>query len=87
VTLRPSCKQLLDIAIAEREPKIEPDRVLNHGRREAMAAVREQRHAPTIRLSALPASVSVTMPTRATRVLRRSDAELPLSRRFGSETA
>ena len=58
-------KQLLDIAIAKREPKIEPDRVLNQGRREAMAAVREQRHAPTIRLSAVPTSVCVTMPSSA----------------------
>src|SRR3954466_11282698 len=55
-------KQLLDIAIADREPKIEPDRVLNHGRREAMAAVQEQSHSLTIRLSAFSASVSVTMP-------------------------
>ena len=36
---------LLDIAIAQSEPQIEPDRVLDDLRREAMAEVAERSHA------------------------------------------
>jgi len=38
-------QELLDIAIAQSEAEIEPDRVLDDLRREAMAAVAERSHA------------------------------------------
>ena len=33
------CKQLLDIAIAQGEAQVEPNRMLNHGRRETVPAI------------------------------------------------
>jgi hypothetical protein len=38
-------QELLDVAIAQREPQIEPDRMLNDRRREAMPAIGEDCHA------------------------------------------
>jgi hypothetical protein len=47
-------QQLLDIAVAQREPKIEPDRVLDDLGREPMAAIAEQGHADILPYSAHP---------------------------------
>src|SRR6266851_2425228 len=37
-------KQLLDVAIAQGEAQVEPNRVLNHGRREPVPAIRDRKH-------------------------------------------
>jgi hypothetical protein len=58
--LQPSLGQeILHIAIAQGEAQVQPDRVLDYWRREAMAAIGEQRHVRTltdrpIRSSPLP---------------------------------
>src|SRR6266851_8978927 len=38
------CKQLLNVAIAQGEAQVEPNRVLNHGRREPVPAIRDRKH-------------------------------------------
>ena len=56
-------QQLLDVAIAQGEAEIEPDRVLNDLGREAMAAVAERSHADILPDTPLaPDPVSVKMP-------------------------
>jgi len=56
-------KQLLDIAVAQGEAEIEPDRVLNDLGREAMAAVAERAHADILSDTPLASDpVSMTMP-------------------------
>jgi hypothetical protein len=56
-------EQFLDVAVAQGEAKIQPDRVLDDLGREAMAAVAEQGHADTLPdPPTTPDSVSVTMP-------------------------
>jgi hypothetical protein len=55
-------QQLLDIAVAQSEAEIEPDRVLDDLGREAMAAVAERSHPGILPYSPLPTPVSVTVP-------------------------
>jgi hypothetical protein len=56
-------QQFLDIAIAQGEAEIQPDRVLDELGREAMAAVAERNHADILSDASLaPDPVSVTMP-------------------------
>ena len=50
-----SPSQFLDIAVAQREAEIEPDRVLDDLSREAMAAVAERSHADILPYPPLPA--------------------------------
>jgi len=47
-------QQLLDIAVAQGEPEIEPDRVLDDLGREPVAAIAEQGHADILPYSAHP---------------------------------
>src|SRR5712672_2586315 len=55
-------EELLDIAVAQCEPEIKPDRVLDDRRREAMPSVGELIHAGSLSHGlALSNSVSVTM--------------------------
>ena len=57
-------QQLLDIAVAQGEAEIEPDRVLDDLGREAMAAVAERAHADILSDTPLASDpVSVTMPS------------------------
>ena len=44
------CKQFLDIAIAQGEAQLKPNRMLNHGRRETVPAIRDQKHPRSLRL-------------------------------------
>src|SRR5689334_2120520 len=63
-------QQFLDIAVAQGEAEIKPDRVLDDLGREAMAAVAERRHVDVLPdTPSAPDPVSVTMP-----VLPLSDA-------------
>jgi HSP20 family protein len=56
-------KQILHIAIAQGEPEVQPDRVLDDRRRKAMSAIREMGHARTLSDQLLPGDpVAVTMP-------------------------
>ena len=56
-------QQFLDIAVAQGEAEIEPDRVLDDLGREAMAAVAERAHADILSDTPLASDpVSVTMP-------------------------
>src|SRR6516162_8905935 len=56
-------QQLLDIAVAQGEAKVEPNRVLDDLEREAMAAVAKRGHADILADQPLsPDPVSVTMP-------------------------
>src|SRR5204863_560769 len=56
-------QQFLDIAVAQGEAEIEPDRVLDDLGREAMAAVAERAHADILSGTPLASDpVSVTMP-------------------------
>src|SRR6516165_476554 len=58
-------QQLLDIAVAKGEAKVEPNRVLDDLGREAMATVAERGHADILADQPLsPDPVSVTMPDR-----------------------
>jgi hypothetical protein len=58
-----TASSLLDIAVAQREAEIEPDRVLNDLGREAMAAVAERAHADILSDTPLASDpVSMTMP-------------------------
>ena len=58
-------QQFLDIAVAQGEAEIEPDRVLDDLGREAMAAVAERAHADILSDTPLASDpVSVTMPLR-----------------------
>ncbi len=58
-------EELLDVAVAQCEPQIKPDRVLDDRRREAMSAVGELIHAGSLPHGLAPSnSVSVTMPPR-----------------------
>ena len=58
-------QQLLDIAVAQGEAEIEPDRVLDDLGREAMAALAERAHADILSDTPLASDpVSVTMPAR-----------------------
>jgi hypothetical protein len=58
-------KQILHVAITQRETKIEPDRVLDDRRRKAMSAMREMGHARTLSDQFLPGDpVAVTMRRR-----------------------
>src|SRR5215813_3901583 len=59
-------QQLLDIAVAQGEAEIKPDRVLDDLGREAMAVVAERSHADILSDPPLtPDPVSVTMPLEA----------------------
>jgi hypothetical protein len=42
-------KQLLNVAIAQREAQVEPNRMLNHGRRETVPAIRDRKCPPSLR--------------------------------------
>src|SRR5690348_15379257 len=56
-------QQFLDIAVAQGEAEIKPDRVLDDLGREAMAAVAERRHVDILPdTPSAPDPVSVTMP-------------------------
>src|SRR5216683_1192054 len=56
-------EELLDVAVAQCEPEIKPDRVLDDRRREAMPSVGELIHAGSLPHGLAPSnSVSVTMP-------------------------
>ena len=57
-------QQFLDIAVAQGEAEIEPDRVLDHLGREAMTAVAERSHTDILPDTRSPNPVSVTMPYR-----------------------
>ena len=58
-------QQFLDIAVAQGEAEIEPDRVLDDLGRKTMAAIAERSHAVTLTLrAALARPVSVTKPLR-----------------------
>src|ERR1700720_787132 len=46
-------KQLLDVAIAQREAQVEPHRVLDQGRRETMPAIGDRKHPRAYGRSAL----------------------------------
>src|SRR5262249_53790147 len=64
-------QQFLDIAVAQGEAEVEPDRVLDDLRRETMAAVAERGHADILcHTPPTPDPVSVTMP--AERLLPRA---------------
>jgi hypothetical protein len=64
-------RELLDIAIAQGEAEIEPDRVLDDLGREAMAAVAERAHADILSDTPLASDpVSVTMPGSETAGIR-----------------
>src|ERR1700730_8593781 len=55
-------EELLDVAVAECEPEIKPNRVLDHRRREAVPAIGELIHAGSLpRQVVRPNPVSVTM--------------------------
>src|SRR5207245_10879058 len=56
-------QEILHVAVAEREPEIKPDRVLDDRRRKAMSAIREMGHARTLSDQLLPGDpVAVTLP-------------------------
>src|SRR5260370_2637197 len=55
-------QQFLDIAVAQGEAEIEPDRVLDHLGREPMTAVAERTHTDILPDTRSPNPVSVTMP-------------------------
>jgi len=56
-------KEILNVAVAQGEAKIEPDRVLDNRRRKAVAAIGEQGHARMLSYPPFSRSpVSVTMP-------------------------
>jgi hypothetical protein len=57
-------QQFLHVVVAQRKAKIQPNRVLDDLRREAMAAIAEQGHAhiPARYATYQPTPVSVTMP-------------------------
>ena len=56
-------KQILDIAVAERESEVQPDSVLDNGRWEAMSAIGDFLHRRTLsHLVQRNHSVTVTMP-------------------------
>src|SRR5260370_20955250 len=57
-------QQFLDIAVAQGEAEIEPDRVLDHLGREPMTAVAERSHTDILPDTRSPNPVSVTMPLR-----------------------
>src|ERR1700724_3173127 len=60
-----SASRFLDIAVAQREAEIEPDRVLDDLGWEAMTAVAERSHAEILPDTPLtPDPVSVTMPVQ-----------------------
>src|ERR1700730_1132986 len=52
------CKQFLDIAIAQGEAQVEPNRVLNNGRRETVPAIRDRKHLAAYGRSAAMAKLS-----------------------------
>ena len=52
------CKQFLDIAIAQGEAQVEPNRMLNHGRRETVPAIRDRKHLTAYGRSAAMAKLS-----------------------------
>ena len=58
-------EQFLNVAVAQREAEIEPDRVLDDLGRKTMAAIAERSHAATLtRRAALARPVSVTKPRK-----------------------
>src|SRR5437879_13909481 len=58
------CQELLHAPVAQCEPEIEPDRVLDDRRREAMSAVGELIHAGSLPCQATRSNpVSVTLPS------------------------
>src|SRR6202049_3662608 len=52
------CEQFLDIAIAQGEAQIEPNRMLNHTRRETVPAIRDRKHLAAYGRSAAMAKLS-----------------------------
>ena len=52
------CKQFLDITIAQGEAQVEPNRMLNHGRRETVPAIRDRKHLAAYGRSAAMAKLS-----------------------------
>jgi len=70
-------EEILHVAIAERETKIEPDRVLNDWRRKAMSAIREMGHARTLSDQLLPGDpVAVTLPMACRPLSRQASTKL-----------
>src|SRR5712672_172727 len=55
-------KQLLDIAIAQSEAQVEPNRVLNHGRRKTVPAIGDRKHPRSLRPVGDYSEVILTMP-------------------------
>src|SRR5258707_1969197 len=55
-------KQLLDIAIAQSEAQVEPNRVLNHGRRKTVPAIGDRKHPRSLRPVGDYSQVILTMP-------------------------
>src|SRR5712672_1633538 len=55
-------KQLLDIAIAQSEAQVEPNGVLNHGRRKTVPAIGDRKHPRSLRPVGHYSQVILTMP-------------------------
>src|SRR5438552_4826474 len=55
-------KQLLHVAIAQGEAQVEPNHVLNHGRREPVPAIRDRTHSRSLRPVGGHGQVTLTMP-------------------------
>jgi hypothetical protein len=78
-------KQFLDIAVAQGEAEIKPDRVLDDLGREVMAAVAERRHVdilPDTPLAPDPVSVTMPEPLFLTRLLDAQAERCPPFRVF-----
>src|ERR1700716_1468594 len=58
-------KQLLDIAIAQSEAQVEPNRLLNHGRRKTVPAIGDRKHPRSLRPAGDYSQVILTMPREA----------------------
>src|SRR5439155_2052476 len=66
---------LLDIPVAQCEPEIKPDRMLDDRRREAMSAVGDWIHGGSLPCRGIPSSpISVTMPHLAILETRNRDS-------------
>src|SRR5215204_7351606 len=57
-------KQLLDVAIAQGEAQVKPNRVLDHNRREPVPAIRNRKHSSQPTAGRCLGPVNVTMPAR-----------------------
>src|SRR3954465_3515523 len=72
-------KQLLNVAIAQREAQIKPNRVLDDSRRETMPVIRDRRHAAAYDRFAPTARVTLTMPGRCSESLTDTGIWYPKS--------